>query len=503
MSLGLASGNHQPSKTGVHKLTGFLRLCAAALGSLTLGLTGCALMKPPDPLVYVPPLVFQEIQVSTPEKPTQQTSPRRIAIFFDGTANDTRSGTNTAALHTLVRESAEVATFYIEGVGAKGKPLGMAIAWGTGMRVRAAYAFLLDTYRAGDEIYLFGFSRGAYSARILASLLYHAGLPQDPAASRPLLSASETAEVVYDAFKCSTWSSDATCEAIKSEQRIENIKIALEAKNLKAMAAVPVRFLGLWDTVEALGWPDYKENVDVPNPRYGDQLCNVQKAAHALALDDNRARIFTPILLNRRHLLSDCGRSEKRDDYEGVWRRLIDEKVEEVYFAGAHADVGGGYDDAPNQLSGVSLNWMIDRAGKEGLPIGNRSASAPLVVSQEALACTHDAEGAFPFNLVYKRMYRSIDAYADSPSSSSQRVKFHACLVEHIKLRPRGPAEYGGADELAQEVLKAAGSGGLLNRCFGRKDGEVVFRSGGNCRIDVVDTCPRPLGPISSCTAAK
>ena len=134
---------------------------------------------------------------------------------------------------------------------------------------------------------------------------------------------------------------------------------------------------------------------------------------------------------------------------------------------------------------------------------GSRSTSAPIFAPQEALACTHDAEGAFPFNLVYKRMYRSIDTYADSPSSSSPRVKFHACLVEHIKIRPRGPAEYGGADELAQEVVKAAGAGGLLNSCFGRKDGQVVSQSGGNCRIDVVDTCPEPLGPISSCTSAK
>src|SRR5690606_24267402 len=111
---------------------------------------------------------------------------------------------------------------------------------------------------------------------------------------------------------------------------------------------------------------------------------------------------------------------------------------------------------------------------KEGLPVGKIPADTPVGAPQQHMACAHDAEGEFPFNLFYKRMYRAIDTYADSEESSSDRPRFHACLVEHIKVRPRGIAEYGGADELAQDVLNAAGAAGRFNSCFKRTiDGKL------------------------------
>ncbi|VVQ16903.1 hypothetical protein PS914_05927 [Pseudomonas fluorescens] len=466
---------------------------AAMVTLFGLPVAGCNLLTSPEALIYVPDYQASE------GKSDQRKRPHKIAVFFDGTSNDDHSETNIWNMFTRVRDTGQVTTFYIEGVGAKGKPIGMAVAWGIDMRVRAAYAFLLQHYRDGDEIYLFGFSRGAYSARILASMLYHAGLPTAPVAANAQVSSEEMSELIYNTFKCSTWSSYKTCAAISSVQRANDIRASLHKKKLTPMLPVEVRFMGLWDTVEALGWPDYEENVDVPNPRYGDQLCNVQRVAHALALDDNRARIFTPILLTRRHLLADCGIGPKIDPQGNLWRGLINAKVEEVYFAGAHADIGGGYEDASGKLSGVSLNWMLDRASKEGLPVGISSSGTPLRVKQQHMSCTHDSESEWPLNFIYKRQYRDIDNYADSSESSSPMVRFHACLIEHIEARPRGSAEYAGSDPLAQDVVNAAAPRTRFNACFSQDKGKLTWAPGDNCLIEVVDSCSAADEPLVPC----
>lgn len=422
----------------------------------------------------------------------QSRIPRRIAVFFDGTSNDSESGTNTAALHDLVQKSGQATTFYIEGVGAKGKPIGMAMAWGIGMRVHRAYTFLLNNYQPGDQIYLFGFSRGAYSARILASMLYHAGLPAKASINSAGLTSGEVANLVFGAFKCSTWSTRSTCEKVKAADRISSIDRELGRVGLPASNAVEVRFLGLWDTVEALGWPDYEVNVDNPNPRYGDQLCNVRRAAHAVSLDDNRSRIFTPILLTREHLFDACGaRGAKVYD----WKQLANEKVDEVYFAGAHADVGGGYEDGRGKLSGVSLNWMIEKASAEGLVIGRSDSDRQ--VPQDPSACTHDPQAGFPWNLLYKRLYRPIDQFANDRRSSSRVLKFHPCLVQHIAHRPRGLAEYAGADKLAMP-------GSIFSDCFKIVHGKLEYARSPSCRITIEgESCRWPSKWETTCQSLE
>ena len=216
------------------------------------------------------------LKLERTDPPAPSLGPRKIAGFFDGTSNHVADGTNTSELFVLARGQGDVGTFYIEGVGAKGKPIGLAMAWGIGERVRLAYAYLAEHYRPGDDIYIFGFSRGAYSGRILASMLYHAGLLSG-------ITAEELSDLVFDAYNCPMLESDKVCSnpgEWGSAKRIEKVTTALSRYQLPRVVPVPVRFTGLWDTVEALGWPDYKEDVDVPNPRYADQLCNV-RAAHA------------------------------------------------------------------------------------------------------------------------------------------------------------------------------------------------------------------------------
>ena len=113
--------------------------------------------------------------------PNKINKTRDLVIFFDGTSNDEGSHTNIAKLHNLVtlQNRSDISTTYIKGVGTGTKIIGMAMGWGIGDDVREAYLYLIDNYdhKYKDRISIFGFSRGAYTARILASLLYVAGIP--------------------------------------------------------------------------------------------------------------------------------------------------------------------------------------------------------------------------------------------------------------------------------------------------------------------------------------
>ena len=195
--------------------------------------------------------------------------PIKLAVFLDGTANDEGSHTNIAKLHNLasLQPSRNIRTCYLKGVGTDGKVIGMAMGWGIGHDVREAYLFLAENYdhERGDQIFLFGFSRGAFAARILAALIFTAGIPDvseiDGAGRYDFM------KKIYQAFK-----------GKKSlAQRREAVSVVI------GHPPVPrkIEFLGLWDTVEALGVPDYEEDWELPNSRYEDQLCNIKKAAQS------------------------------------------------------------------------------------------------------------------------------------------------------------------------------------------------------------------------------
>lgn len=177
--------------------------------------------------------------------------------------------------------------------------------------------------------------------------------------------------------------------------------------------------VGLWDTVEALGWPNAREDIDMPNGRYEDQVCNMDKVLHAVALDDNRATMYTPILMSLPRLWQHCA------DQPGKARGA---HVTEVWFAGAHSDVGGGY--GRGYLSGVSLNWMLGEVGRIG--IGGRS-----VFPQEAgvyadpLDIVHDAQGNnLLFRRIFKRRARDLQGYA---GQTGQTIKVHESAIARLK----------------------------------------------------------------------
>ena len=342
---------------------------------------------------------------------------KNLVVFLDGTANSEVSHTNIAKLHNLItlQSRPDISATYIKGVGTGIDVVGMAFGGGIGADVREAYKYLCENYNpeSDDKIFIFGFSRGAYAARILAALIYVAGiqdLRNDPDEQDNLTKQEKRKrEREKGQFVSEIYS------AYKSTKSISERRKDVYALTRTKYRRVEIEFMGLWDTVEALGLPDYKEDFVHPNNRYADQLCNIKKAAHAVSIDDDRARVFTPILLTRKHLISDCK------------EKVIDNFVEEVWFSGAHADVGGGYKNT--QIGGVSLNWMLSRIETyKLLPKNTRVYANPYDK-------TNDPEEGLLWGLLYHRVNRNLDAYSASEYNHG-RLKIHQSVLDRVACVP-------------------------------------------------------------------
>lgn len=260
---------------------------------------------------------------------------KRLVCCLDGTWNDDsdpKAWTNIVKLHRAVLPSdphgVEQRSRYVVGI-ATGK-VRFSFALGAsglevGDRIRTAYQFLVDTYEPGDEIYLFGFSRGAFEARSLAGLIALVGIVRRDGNAR-----------LEDAWKAYRHRHRSGAEA--------------EIDKVRAAAHYPVRIkcLGVWDTVGNIGNPFYSGGFIGRRVRFHDTSLSdkVDVGLHALAIDEKRGP-FEPIL----------------------WTQSEDaplpahQHVEQVWFAGVHADVGGGYDDTSG-LSDISLLWMTERVAE-------------------------------------------------------------------------------------------------------------------------------------------
>lgn len=365
------------------------------------------------------------LHTSVNHVPLKEKDPRHLVVFIDGTSNDEKSRTNISRLHNLVthQNRRDISTTYIKGVGTGAKVLGKAVGWGMRRDVIEAYLYLAENYDPiYDKISIFGFSRGAYAARILAALLYVAGIDENIKEMKPKKRAGYIKKI-YDAYKNGTQEYNAyTYGAYEynankkqsktiAERRIDVAKVM--KRGVDSIKPVFVQFMGIWDTVEALGWPDFARNVGEPNTRYADQLCNIEYASHAVSIDDDRARVFTPILLTQQHLIDETCDREKTTP-----------KVEEVWFAGAHSDVGGGYNDTT--IGGLSLNWMLGQINSAKLDILPNDSS----VYANYLDKTHDPEKGL-LGLIYHQENRDIAGITSSEDYVSYDGEFNPPLNVH------------------------------------------------------------------------
>jgi uncharacterized protein (DUF2235 family) len=259
---------------------------------------------------------------------------KRLVVCCDGTWNEPASD-NVTNIEKIARtvstdpdqcEQVQQLVLYVGGVGIGYKLdriLGGAFGSGLFNNVKTAYRFLALNYEEGDEIFAFGFSRGAYTARSLVGMIGFIGL-----LTRESLIANKLPE------------------AVARYQRKEPKNGGFgsgndEFKRDFCHPSTPTKFLGVFDTVGALGVPGLlPKDHQFHDINLGD---SVECARQALAIDEDRM-VFAPCLWN----------APKRP-----------ERVKQVWFEGAHSDVGGGY--PKTGLSDTTLLWMVSEASRQGL----------------------------------------------------------------------------------------------------------------------------------------
>lgn len=281
--------------------------------------------------------VFNDIYQDAPN--------RKLAVFMDGTGNTDKTRSNVWILYTLAIEKAcagdPIIPYYEEGVGSQwyDRILGGATGKGVGLNIRRGYRFLASSYQPKDEIFIFGFSRGAFTARSLNGMVEYAGL-LDPQSLQThwydflprFLGTSElhwTVEDIYDLYNVHNNGKPTFHQTLR-----DDIAKGLAKQNIQVLKTTPVvTAIGVFDTVPALGL-SRKSSPD--NHRLG---LYAKAGFHAMSLDEQRYdfqvhRFHDPI---------------KEDQH-----------VEEVWFPGVHANVGGGYLNFTG-LESLSRHWMLEK----------------------------------------------------------------------------------------------------------------------------------------------
>jgi hypothetical protein len=269
--------------------------------------------------------------MSEAQNPVVPGRSRRLVICCDGTWNAADAGpaaTNVLRILRCIAPAAADGTpqivRYHAGVGTGNRLdrlLGGSVGIGLGPAIRDLYAFLVNNYLPGDEIFLFGFSRGAYTARAVAGLIGALGL-LDPREMGRFAQAWQWYQLPV------------------AQRDTEALNKSFKDRN----KSVPIRCIGVWDTVGALGVPksvvtQYWQPCEETYRLYDTTLGpHVQYAFQALAIDERRA-LFEPVLWNT-----------TKDPAPG-------QVVRQVWFAGVHADVGGGYPE--HGPADLSFLWML------------------------------------------------------------------------------------------------------------------------------------------------
>lgn len=321
---------------------------------------------------------------------------KQIIVCMDGTWNDPSEQTNVFRLFDLLPgESEDIAehgsvrshkrrqfqqqiAFYLEGVGANGRQHNLlegALGSGLHDRVIDAYLLVSQVYQPGDKIWVFGFSRGAWSARSLAGLIAKAG----PLANAASADAAERAEQCWLNYKSRKIKHDAW----------------------EGIDAQPIKLVGVWDTVGALGIPfanglQFVDDLERKWLDFADLELSpkVEHGRHALAIDESRYD-FIP------------SRWQARQNIRQVW------------FAGVHADVGGGYKQ--RGLADLSLRWMLEQVDEIG---GLAWQVSPANINGQPEANRHEQAD----DLVWKLRPRQ-------PRQIDQQDELHKSVFERLSKR--------------------------------------------------------------------
>jgi uncharacterized protein (DUF2235 family) len=291
---------------------------------------------------------------------------KNILLFVDGTGNEggllpDESRSNVYKLFRATRSGPDSSidprrqiAFYLHGIGtpAPGKSprkvrqiVEQMFGVGLSSRITDGYAAIASVWQPGDRIYLFGFSRGAYTARCLAHVLELFGIPaKEPGKETISLDPIRLRKVCRRAVRILYQFGLTVPDSKKRQQAVQSFRDAHGSKIGGAVGAAPY-FIGVWDTVAAIGWGRFFKNCyDLHFPK------EVRFARHAMAIDEYR-QDFARVKWGGSGLPPN--RPGEPDIFQQIW------------FAGNHADIGGSYPETESRLSDVSLQWMVDFITKE------------------------------------------------------------------------------------------------------------------------------------------
>jgi uncharacterized protein (DUF2235 family) len=371
---------------------------------------------------------------NAPENKESSAMEKNIILSSDGTGNSGGKGhgTNVWRLHTALdryghRDCENLRpqiAFYDDGVGTERKKLlklaGGAFGLGLTRNIRELYTFLVNNYEPGDRIYLFGFSRGAYTVRLLAGLITTCGiLKRDHYSTDRAL--RKDIKSLYRSYKKAQFSTGAKSLL----ESLGMVKIKPDHAHFRASNVHSdrrIEFMGVWDTVDAYAIPSDTLAEIIQffffvsfRDKYNSLSPLVGRACHALAVDDER-RTFHPVLW----------REENDEDHE---------RIDQVWFPGSHSNVGGGY---PKQgMSWVSLEWMMDHARNAGLRFVKEDVDQ-FRENKDATDKLYDSRAGLGAYYTYK--VRDIGALLREFVSKETVPRIHISLFERINKRSQGYA---------------------------------------------------------------
>lgn len=351
---------------------------------------------------------------------------KRLALFLDGTWSTVSNNTNVWRLKALCETSNEQISYYSAGVGTQfGTVLvGGMFGYGLSQEVIKAYEWLIENYNSGDEIFIFGFSRGAFAARSLSGLISKCGLLQ--------LGAPLGVNQLYDRYRLAN-NVRTLRELLRDQQKPSALFTPEERWMIEYSAPIQIKFIGVWDTVGALGIPF----GDIPiisrkNYQFLDTDLRITNkyAYQALAIDEHR-KAFEPTLWTRT--------IPKNSHPEDIPPPRTLKDVEQRWFIGAHANIGGGYNS--DLLAQIPLKWIMKKAISHGLEFRR-----DVVIDHDAYAATiADSYADFAFGIyrfVSSRYYRPIGCTPKNAAAPKICININETIDVSVFERWRNDASY-------------------------------------------------------------
>jgi uncharacterized protein (DUF2235 family) len=293
--------------------------------------------------------------------------------------------------------------YYDTGIGSEGKLTKRifdgATGYGISGKILQAYRFIIDNYERGDELFLFGFSRGSFTVRSLSGLIRNSGILKP-----------SNIHLIPKAYSI--------YHSRRTEYQPREIEATLFRKTYAVEETTRIKFIGVFDTVGALGNPLYMKSLLSRRNQFHDTNLSsrVDNAFHALAID------------------------EKRKNFEAtLWHQQphsIGQVLEQVWFPGVHSDVGGGFPETESGLSDIALKWMLEKAQNCKLSFES------IALKPDPMVKLHESYTGF--YRLQPKLFRPIGF--DEPSKGNTNESLHSSVMQRcngdLNYRPKNLNNY-------------------------------------------------------------